>query len=55
MFRSYDKFSVGKPAMKIEFEGAGGAYQSYMGALLSLLFVLISAAFLSSKAFILHS
>ena len=39
--------------MKIEFEGAGGAYQSYMGALLSILFILLSASFLYSKALVL--
>ena len=52
-FRSYDKFSVGKPAMKIDFEGAGGAYQSYMGAFVSIVFILISAIFLYSKIMVM--
>ena len=53
-FRSYDKFSVGRPAFKIDFEGGpGGAYQSYMGALLSLVFILISVIFLYSKIMIM--
>lgn len=53
-FRSYDKFTVGKPAMKIDFEGAGGAYQSYMGAFVSIVFVVISAIFLYSKIMVMY-
>ena len=53
-FRSYDKFTVGKPALKINFEGAGGAYQSYMGAFVSIVFIVISAIFLYSKIMVMH-
>ena len=54
-FRSYDKFSVGKPALKINFEGAGGAYMSYMGAFVSIVFIVISSIFLYSKILIMYN
>ena len=52
-YRSYDKFTVGKPQMKVDFEGAGPAYKSYMGATVSIIFIVISAIFLFSKILIL--
>ena len=52
-YRSYDKFTVGKPQMKIDFESAGPAYKSYMGATVSIIFIVISAVFLFSKILIL--
>ena len=52
-FRSYDKFSVGKPQMKVDFEGAGPAYKSYMGAAVSIIFIVLSSIFLYSKFMIL--
>ena len=54
-FRSYDKFSVGKPALKIDFDGSGGAYLSYMGSFVSIIFIVISAIFLYSKIMILYN
>ena len=52
-FRSYDKFTAGKPQMKVDFEGAGPAYKSYMGAAVSIIFIVISIIFLISKILIL--
>ena len=52
-FRSYDKFSVGKPQMKIDFDGAGPAYKSYAGAATSIMFIALSSVFLYSKILIL--
>ena len=52
-FRSYDKFSVGKPQMKVDFEGAGPAYKSYMGAVSSMMFIALSSIFLISKIMII--
>ena len=52
-YRSYDKFTVGKPQMKVDFEGSGPAYKSYMGATVSIIFIVISATFLLSKILIL--
>ena len=54
-FRSYDKFSAGRPAMRIDFEGTGPAYKSYMGAIVSISFILISAIFLFSKIMTLYN
>ena len=39
--------------MKIDFEGAGPAYKSYMGATVSIIFILISATFLMNKIVVL--
>ena len=49
--RSYDKFGQ-KPGFNMRFEG-GNAYVSYMGALCSLIFVLVSLTFLYSKIMVL--
>ena len=39
--------------MKVDFEGAGPAYKSYMGATVSIIFILISATFLMNKIVVL--
>ena len=39
--------------MKLDFEGSGPAYKSYMGATVSIIFIVISATFLFSKILIL--
>ena len=48
-FRSYDKFSVGRPANKIDFDGNGPGYKSYMGACISILYIIMVCVFLYSK------
>ena len=49
--RSVDKFGQ-KPGYKVQYEG-GGAYVSYMGALCSVIFIMISLIFLYSKIMVL--
>ena len=49
--RSIDKFGQ-KPGYKVQYEG-GGAYVSYIGALCSLIFIMISMVFLYSKIMVL--
>ena len=53
-FRSLDDFGQ-RTAMKIDFEGAGSTYQSYMGATVSVIFFSISAIFLFSKIMVLYN
>ena len=54
-FRSYDKFTVGRPQMKVDFDGAGPAYKSYMGAAVSITFIVLSSIFLYSKILVLYN
>ena len=54
-FRSYDKFTAGRPAMKIDFDGSGPAYKSYMGAVVSIIFICLSSVFLFSKIMTLYN
>ena len=39
--------------MKVDFEGSGPAYKSYMGAVVSIIFIAISCFFLYSKVIVL--
>ena len=41
--------------MKVDFEGAGPAYKSYMGAVVSIIFIVLSATFLCSKILVLYN
>ena len=52
-FRSYDKFTAGRPQLKVDFEGTGPAYKSYMGAAVSILYIIMVTTFLWSKVTIL--
>ena len=52
-FRSYDKFTVGRPMMKVDFEGLGPAYKSYMGAAVSMTYIFMVLFFLIHKLIIL--
>ena len=39
--------------MKVDFEGAGPAYKSYMGATVSIIFIILSVGFLYKKVGVL--
>ena len=54
-FRSYDKFSAGAPSIKIDFEGAGPGYKSYMGAFVSIVYIILVSVFLYSKCATLYN
>ena len=54
-FSSYDKFTAGRPALKIDFEGQGAAYKSYMGAFISIVFIVITLAFFYIKCLTLYN
>ena len=41
--------------MKFDFEGTGPAYKSYMGAAVSIIFIVISTIFLYSKFLVLYN
>ena len=41
--------------MKVDFEGNGPAYKSYMGAAVSIAFIALSAIFLYSKILVLYN
>lgn len=53
-FRSYDKFSAGAPGIKIDFDGAGPGYKSYMGAFVSIVYIILVSVFLYSKCATLY-
>lgn len=48
-FRACDKFTAGRPQLKVDFDGTGPAYKSYMGAVVSILYTLLSATYLYLK------